>query len=409
MAEWFKAAVLKTAVGHTYRGFESHPVRALPLVPADEVTDSTDDLECYDDPGFRRGAGCGSVIGMRLGAITRRATGAITVLAATLGLAPACAQNDGGFQAYLLTLRQQAVAAGVRPATADAGIAGLTLNQRVVDLDRAQPGSDVAGPVSLYAPYRIAHVDAARTARGRAVYAAQRGRLAGIEAQTGVPESIMVAIWGNESNYGSYTGSFDLLRSPASLAYDARRRALFAGEFVDALKMLDRGVPRERLKGSWAGATGNPQFLPSAYLRLARDADGDGRADIWTSPADTLASIGNYFTNAGWRPGEPWGLAVSVPAAFDRTTLRNRLVSPRCPRVFARHSAWRSMAEWRALGMVPLGRPWPGDRVQATLLEPDGVGQTAYLLTGNYRVILDYNCSNFYALSVGLLADAVER
>jgi lytic murein transglycosylase len=346
---------------------------------------------------------------MKRGTIRRWASGAAMASAAMISIVPACAQDDSGFQAYLLTLRQQAVAAGVRPTTADAGIAGLTLNQRVVDLDRAQPGSDPGGPVSPFAPYRVAHVDAARIARGRTVYAAQRGRLAAIEASTGVPESVMVAIWGNETNYGSYTGNFDLLRSLASLAYDGRRRTLFAGEFVNALKMIDRGVPRDRLKGSWAGATGNPQFLPSAYLRLARDADGDGRADIWTSPADTLASIGSYFSNAGWRPGEPWGVAVGVPPALDRSSVRSRLISPRCPRVFARHSAWRSMAEWRALGVVPLDRSWPDDRVQATLLEPDGPGQTAYLLTGNYRVILDYNCSNFYALSVGLLADAVER
>lgn len=171
--------------------------------------------------------------------------------------------------------------------------------------------------------------------------------------------------------------------------------------------MIDRGTPRSQLKGSWAGATGNPQFLPSIYLRVARDGDGDGRADIWNSQPDTLASIANYFTDAGWRRGQPWGVAVSVPVGFDRTAIRNTLVSPRCPRVFQRHSGWRSMAEWRALGLVPQGSNWPADSVQATLMEPDGEGATAYLLTGNYRVILDYNCSNFYALSVGLLADAV--
>jgi lytic murein transglycosylase len=336
----------------------------------------------------------------------------LIVAAATLALgsvAPAAAQDEAGFQAYLLTLRQQAITAGVRPATADAGMAGLTLNSRVVDLDRAQPGGGGNGPIAMFAPYRVAHVDAARIGRGRDVYNAQRPRLAAIERATGVPESVMVAIWGNETNYGSYTGNFDLLRSLASLAYDGRRRELFAGEFVDALRMLDRGVPREQLKGSWAGATGNPQFLPSAYLRLARDADGDGRADIWTSAADTLASIGNYFANAGWRAGEPWGLAVSLPPGFDQGAVPNRLLSPRCPRVFARHSGWRTMAEWRRLGLAPTDRAWPGDDVLATLLEPDGPGATAYLLTGNYRVILDYNCSNFYALSVGLLADAVER
>jgi len=328
--------------------------------------------------------------------------------AALAGGSPAHAQDEDGFQRYLLTLRGQAIAQGVAPATVDSVLPGLTLNQRVIELDRAQPGSDTgSASVAPFAPYRIAHVDAARIARGRNVYIAQRGRLAGIERQTGVPESIMVAIWGHETNYGSYTGNFDLLRSLATLAYDGRRRDLFAGEFIAALKMIDRGVPRDRLKGSWAGATGNPQFLPSIYLRLARDADGDGRADIWTSQADTLASIGNYFTNAGWRAGQPWGWAVNVPAGFDRSEVRNRLVSPRCPRVFARHSGWRTVAEWRALGLSPRTTAWPADNVLATLIEPDGPGATAYLLTGNYRVILDYNCSNFYALSVGLLSDAV--
>ena len=321
----------------------------------------------------------------------------------------ALAQDEAGFQAYLQVLRQRAIAAGLRPATADAGITGLTFSPRVVELDRAQPGSGAAGPLPLFAPYRQSHIDANRIARGRGIYLAQRARLAKIEREMGVPGSIMVSIWGNETNYGSYTGNFDLLRSLASLAYDGRRRELFAEEFVAALRTLDRGVPRERLKGSWAGATGNPQFLPSAYLRLGRDGDGDGRADIWTSPADTLASIASYFVDAGWRRGQPWGLAVSVPVGFDRSAVSNRLVSPRCPRVFARASGWRTMAEWRALGMAPLDRGWPQDDVLATLIEPDGEGRTAYLLTGNYRVILDYNCSNFYALGVGLLADAVER
>ena len=234
-------------------------------------------------------------------------------------------------------------------------------------------------------------------------------KLERIERELGVPESIMVAIWGHETSYGKVMGNFDLPRALASLAYEGRRRELFAGEFIATMQMIDRGVPVYQLKGSWAGAFGGPQFLPSVYIRLARDGDGDGKADIWTSAADTLASIGNYFTNAGWRSGQPWGFAVTVPTGFDRSSVTNRLVSPRCPRVFARHSAWRTMAEWRALGLAPQTRTWPDDRVLATLIEPDGAGKTGYLLTGNYRVILDYNCSNFYALSVGLLADAVEQ
>ena len=335
-------------------------------------------------------------------------TRGLAALAGLVAPAPAFAQDEGGFQTYLAQVRARAIAAGVRPATFDDVAPTLTFNPRVVELDRRQPEARPNAPVPLFAPYRTTHVDAARIARGRSAYTAQRARLTRVEEETGVPEAIMVAIWGHETNYGSYTGNFDILRSLASLAYEGRRRPLFEGEFIAALRMLDRGVARTQLTGSWAGAMGNPQFLPSVYLRLARDGDGDGRADIWNSPADTLASIGNYFVQAGWRRGQPWGVAVNVPAGFSRAEVRNRLVSPRCPRVFERHSGWRTMAEWRALGIAPQGRPLADD-VQATLIEPDGEGATAYLLTGNYRVILDYNCSNFYALSVGLLADAVAQ
>ena len=348
-----------------------------------------------------------------MGGVTRAATwlrnGAFGAIAMLSVGGPAVAQDDAGFQSYMRELRQQALADGVSARTADAVFPTLTLNPRVIELDRAQPGATNSSAIPAFAPYRTQHVDAARIARGRQTYQAQRYRLQRIEQQTGVPESVMVAIWGHETNYGSYTGDFDLLRSLASLAYEGRRRALFSGEFIATLKMIDRGVPREKLVGSWAGAFGGPQFLPSVYLRLARDGDGDGMADIWTSEADTLASIANYFTNSGWRAGQPWGFAVSVPAGLSRPAIAARTNSPRCPRVHDRHSQWKTMAEWRALGIVPTGRAWPADNIQASLLEPDGPGKTAYLLTGNYRVILDYNCSNFYALSVGLLADEVER
>lgn len=361
-----------------------------------------------DGSGFTRGVGCGTGITMWGFRTHRRFQSCLLGLTLLMCDSPASAQDEAGFQAYLPQLKAQAAAAGVTAATIDSVFPTLSLSERTIELDRAQPGNPGSTATPPFAPYRRSHVDAARIARGRATYLAQRYRLASVERQTGVPESIMVAIWGHETNYGAYTGNFDLLRSLASLAYEGRRRDLFAGEFIAGLKMLDRGVSREQLKGSWAGATGNPQFLPSVYLRLGRDGDGDGRVDIWNSPADTLASIGNYFANAGWRPGQPWGLAVTVPDSLDRAQLTNRLVSPRCPRVFERHSGWKTMAEWRALGIVPQRGAWPADGVLATLMEPDGAGSTAYLLTGNYRVILDYNCSNFYALSVGLLADAVE-
>jgi len=314
--------------------------------------------------------------------------------------------RDAGFRMFLDGLRARALAAGVSQRTFDAVIPTLSFNPRVIELDREQPGN-IPGVIPNFAPYAARHVDGERISRGRARYRILHSRLALIEARTGVPGSIMLAIYGHETNYGSYTGDFDLLRSLASLAYDGRRRALFTDEFIATLLLMERGVPRSQLKGSWAGATGYPQFLPSMFIRLAVDGDGDGRKDIWRSEADALASIANYLVDAGWKPNVPWGVAVRVPASLDRAAIRPLLTSPRCARVHDRHSRWLTVAEWRRLGITIVGGRPPADGELASLIEPDGPDATAYLLTGNYRAILDYNCSNFYALSVGLLADAV--
>ena len=319
------------------------------------------------------------------------------------------AQGTDPFQAFVGQLRVQALAQGITEGTVNAVLPTLYFSQRVVDLDRAQPGGPPNSPIPKFAPYAAQHVDAARIGRGRAKYRALLPLLQRVETDTGVPEAIMVAIWGHETNYGAYTGDFDLANSLATLAYEGRRRSLFTTEFIATLKLIDSGFSRQKLKGSWAGATGYPQFLPSTYLRYGRDGDGDGRADIWSSEADALASIANYFEASGWRRGQPWGVKAIVPDALDRSRVETRLSASRCPRVFGRHSQWKSIAQWRALGVTPIESKGIRETDLATLLEPDGQGATAYLLTGNYRVILEYNCSNFYALSVGLLADEVVR
>ena len=336
------------------------------------------------------------------------------LLAAALAGHAASAQRGGlsqqGFEAYLPELRDHARAAGVSQATIDRVFPTLTFSARTVELDRGQPGGvSGASAIPPFAPYRARHLGDLLISRGRNRYRSYAPRLSEISRRYGVPASMLVAIWGKETSYGSVTGDFDLLNSLASLAYEGRRRPLFRGEFIAALQMIDRGVPRSRLKGSWAGATGHPQFLPSVWMRLAVDGDGDGRADIWNSELDALASIANYLSKAGWRPGEPWGLAVRVPAGLDRAAIASRLEAPRCPRVHERHSRWLTIGEWRRLGLVPQGAAWPADDVLATLIEPDGPGATAYLATTNYRTILDYNCSNFYALTVALLSDEVSR
>ncbi|MDP8994937.1 MAG: lytic murein transglycosylase [Pseudomonadota bacterium] len=328
------------------------------------------------------------------------ATGAAAV-AQTGGL------SEEGFRAYLPQLRAQAERAGVSRATIDRIFPTLAFSPRTVELDRAQPGGTGGGSASPpFAPYRARHVTPALISRGRQRYAANLPRLMDISRRYGVDPAVLVAIWGKETSYGAVTGDFDLLNSLASLAYEGRRRQLFSDEFVATLKLIDRGIPRARLRGSWAGATGHPQFLPSVYLRLAVDGDGDGRADIWSSEVDALASIANYLRNAGWKPGVSWGTPAHVPAGFNRAAVTGRLAAPRCPRVHERHSRWMTVGEWRRLGVVPLGGRL-ADGEMASLLEPDGPGQTAYLLTNNYRTILDYNCSNFYALTVALLADGI--
>ena len=337
----------------------------------------------------------------------------LTLLALLASCAAACTAvpsvaQDMSFNSYLQVLIARARAEGVSEATIQRMTYDLTPNQRVIELDRAQPGTpSSSGSFSPIQRYLDQHVDAARIGGGRRNYQALGSLAAQIEARYGVPAPIVIAIWGHETNYGSYTGDFDLARSLATLAWEGRRRELFATEFVDLLKIADLGVERSTLKGSWAGAFGYPQFLPSIYLRLAQDGDGDGHRDIWNSRADTLASIANYFRDAGWRRGQPWGVQATVPSSFNWGALRSEMNAPVCPRVHERHGQWRTVREWRAMGVQP--QVYLPDDTMTALFQPDGAGTRAWLLTANYRVILEYNCSNYYAMSVGLLADEIAR
>lgn len=319
--------------------------------------------------------------------------------------AQAQAGDDIAFGPYLELLKARARAEGVSEETIARMTAGLTPNPRVIRLDRGSPGAPTRRGYPALAPYIATHVNSARIAGGRSVYRQERSELARAERESGVPAEIIVAIFGHETSYGRIRGNFDLARSLATLAWDGRRRELFANEFVALLKVADRGYSRDQLVGSYAGAFGNPQFLPSVYLRLATDGDGDGRANIFTNRADTFASIAAYFRDAGWRTGMPWGVRAYVPSGFDVDAYRTELTAPVCPRVHERHSQWKTVAEWRKLGVQP--QTALDDTALVSLFQPDGPGAPAWLLTSNYRVILEYNCSNYYAMSVGLLADEI--
>jgi lytic murein transglycosylase len=330
----------------------------------------------------------------------------LTAIVALILAVPACAQQ-GSFESYLQQVAAKARAEGVSEATIATMLGGLTPNDRVMALDRDNLSGGTSAGFPPLAPYLADHNTAARINGGRRVYAQLGSLAADVEARYGVPAPILIAIWGHETSYGAVRGNFDLARSLATLAWEGRRRELFERELIDLLKIADTGVPRATLVGSWAGAFGNPQFLPSVYLRVAVDGDGDGDRDIWTSETDTLHSIANYFRDAGWRRGEPWAVRAYTPNTVDRAAIQTRMVSPVCPRVHVRHSRWMTVREWRALGVIPQGAI--ADDTMASLFEPDGPSAPSYLLTHNYRVILEYNCSNYYAMSVGLLADEIAR
>lgn len=333
----------------------------------------------------------------------------IAIIAALWTVAPARADQGAdelGFPVWLENYRNGAEARGLKREWLDAALAGTVYVRRAVDLDRAQP--DDSGARNLFAGYLGRQLTQRRIDDGRERAAMHAATLRRIEAETGVPAAVIVAIWGMETSYGRVTGGFDLPSAIATLAYDGRRAALFTRELDALVRMVGEGrASRGQLTGSWAGAFGQPQFLPSSYLRHARDGDGDGRADIWASVPDTFASIASYLKASGWQAGVPWGFRAGVPAGFDRATVANPVKPTACIRPLERHSRPLPAAEWRARGFVPLNALWPADSVPMTLVEPDGPGEGAFLTTASYRAIMEYNCSNFYALSVALLGDAV--
>ncbi len=235
----------------------------------------------------------------------------------------------------------------------------------------------------------------------------QQPLLARVERAHKVPKSIVVAVWGLESNFGRFAGVRPTVPVLATLAYDGRRAALFRGELLSALRILDRGdIELDRLKGSWAGAMGQPQFLPSSYLKFAQDFDGDGRRDIWTSLPDVFASIAVYMASNGWTPGETWGRRVKLPADFDtRLGAKAPLRSEGC-RAVRQLTEPMLLSEWAALGVrTAKGTPLPKAQVAASLLRVD---QETFLVYRNYETLLTYNCAHSYAVAVGLLSDRLD-
>lgn len=301
------------------------------------------------------------------------------------------AQSAGSFDAFLDGVRAEARRAGVSPVTLSSALAGLRANPRVIELDRRQAEGGLT-----WEEYRDRiMVSPTRIQNGQRAFAENAALLRGIEARYRVSPRVIVAIWGVETNFGGNTGGFGVIESLATLAWEGRRASYFRGELLAALRVLDGGhITPARMRGSWAGAMGQPQFMPSNFERLAVDFDGDGRRDIWDSRADALASIAHYFQRNGWREGEPWGRETLPPPGFDADRADTETRRPL--RDFARMG-------FRAAN----GASLPGTDLEATLVLPSrGAGQV-FLGHHNLRVIRRYNSPVNYGLAVGLLSDQV--
>ena len=304
---------------------------------------------------------------------------------------PPAEEPLASFADWRRALRSEAIAAGIDAALFDRVFAGVTPDPAVLKADSSQP--EFTRPVWEYLD---GAVSSSRIGRGRVLLAQHNAVLQRIERQYGVEAPILVAIWGLESNFGSNIGSHSVIRSLATLAYDGRRQGFWRVQLLAALQILQNGdVPSERMIGSWAGAMGQTQFMPTTYNQHAVDFDGDGKRDLWGSSTDALASAAHYLQASGWQRGQPWGFEVRLPSGFDYS-----LADP---------DQRRTLAEWAELGVRPLAPTGAAASARASLQLPAGHKGPAFLLLDNFRSILKYNNSTSYALAIGLLADNLLR
>jgi membrane-bound lytic murein transglycosylase B len=305
------------------------------------------------------------------------------------------------FSAFVESLRADALARGVSVATIDLALNGLEPSPTVIDRDRSQ--AEVVLSVDQYVARRLTRTFV-RTARE--MNTRHQALLKKVSAEYGVPPRVIVAVWGLESNFGRFSGVRPTIQALATLAWEGRRGAFFRGELIDALEIVDRGyIGLDALKGSWAGAMGQTQFMPSSYLKWAQDFDADGRRDIWRSNGDVFASIANYLREHGWSKETTWGREVKVAAsAVERLRETAGMRAQGC-RAVREMTERLPLAKWQSLGVRTLtGAALPNAPIEASLIH---TGQRAFLVYPNYDALLEYNCAHSYALAVALLSERI--
>lgn len=300
------------------------------------------------------------------------------------------AKSDN-FESWLSAFKKEALRKGISQKTLDSAFKDVRPLSKVVELDRKQPEGKMT-----FVQYRQKVLSDLRYKQGRENYARYRKVLEQISKKYGVPAPYIVALWGMETSYGSNTGGFGVIPALTTLAHDGRRSSFFRGELIAALKILDQGhISLRDFKGSWAGAMGQNQFMPSSFHAYAVDENGDGRRDIWTTREDVFASTANYLAKSGWRADERWGRPIKLPQKFPETLVGLE--------------AKKSLKEWQKLGVrLPDGSDLPVvEDMSASVVAPDGLHGPAFLAYHNFRVIMKWNRSQYFAVSVGTLADAI--
>jgi len=319
-------------------------------------------------------------------------------------------ENPQSFSDWRMDLKVEALANGISAETFDLAFEGITPDPKVIKLDRHQPEF-----TQTYNEYISKRVSSARIANGRQKMTENGDILNIVSQKIGVQDRFIAGIWGMETNYGSYTGGYNVIRSLATLAYDMRRSKYFRTQLIKALVILEEGhVDPSHFKGSWAGAMGQGQFMQSSFFAYAYDFDEDGRKDIWDNKADVFASIGNYLKEHGWQSERTWGRQVILPKDVDllwQKVKQTKKVTS-CRRALKDHSRQLTMTEWQELGVRTIyGSDLPlvaDPAFVASLVMPAGKDGPAFLTYKNFRAILSYNCSNYYALGVSLLSDELK-
>lgn len=320
---------------------------------------------------------------------------------------PAVSAADQGpdFADWLAKFKQEAIADGISPAIVEAAFVDVAPVPRIVERDRNQ-----AEFVLTFDTYLSRVVTPTNVAVGRKKMAEHRDLLRAVGKKYGVQPRFIVAIWGIETRYGAVKPTMPVIPALATLAWDRRRSQFFRNELLQALHMLDKGyADLDKLNGSWAGAMGQPQFIPSSYMNFAQDWDGDGKRDIWDNPGDVFASIANYLARHGWSDDQTWGREVQLPDGFSgRLALMRRTKKSGCRAIDGMTMA-RGLNEWQSMGVRRAdGRDLPTRDLPGSLVLADGETGPVFMVYRNYHAILRYNCAHFYGLTVGTLSDRLK-